>query len=103
MFSDLEKLTHPEVCYGFLCYKMRLFKEKMDKVTLYRKHNSRGRLISQITVYLHDTSHNLHSIVFRLYDDDYLWLISAITEDFPEVAFQDLSDEKDKVKQDAKQ
>ncbi len=97
MYSELEKLNHPEICYGFLCYKMRLFHEKLDKVTLFRKHNNRGRLISQIVAYTHDSNDTVRTQIFRLYDDDYIWLLNAITEDFPDVPFEDLSDEKDKL------
>lgn len=102
MYKDIKYLPYPNVCYGHFCYSLRRYKQTIEKVVLYRKHNIHGRLISQITIYTHDKNKTLIPHDFRLYDDDYVWFLNELAEDFPEVPLEDLSNEKDKlVKSDA--
>ena len=96
-YKEIEKENRCEVAYLFLISKIRLYKEKLEKVTLFRKLNSYGRYVSNITCYISDTSNNIKTLFFRLYDAEYLWFMCAVQEDFPEVAFEDLTPEEYKI------
>lgn len=96
--QEVTKQGREELVYNLLLYKLVLFNEKMEKVTLYRKHNNKGRLISQVVCYLTDTAGNVHIEKYKLYDDEYLFLLCAIQQDFPNVDFEDLTADVDKPK-----
>ncbi len=95
--ADIEKMTAPERAYTLLLLKMATYREQIEKVTLHRKKNNRGRLVSSIMCDLVDCERNTYVERFRLMDDDYLWFMCALQEDFPNVAFEDYTAEKDKV------
>ncbi len=96
-YKEIEKEDRCEVAYLYLIAKMRLYREKLEKVTLYRKVNKNGRYVSNITCYISDNTEDIKTLFFRLYDEEYLWFLCAVQEDFPEVAFEDLTPEKYKL------
>lgn len=96
-YKNIEKEDRCEVAYLYLISKVRLYNEKLEKVTLFRKPNSYGRYVSNITCYISDSGNNIKTLFFRLYDEEYLWFMCAVAEDFPEVAFEDLTPEEYKL------
>jgi len=96
-FTELKKTDRCEVAYlSMLCNLVR-FKQRIDKITLYRKRNEKGRYVANITCYLCDIYNNIHPFYVRLFDEEYLWFLCAVADDFPEVELEDLTAEKDKV------
>lgn len=98
--AEAKKMERNEVAYNLLLCKMIIYKEQLEKVTLYRRHNKNGRLLADVVCYLTDNSGNTHVEKFRLYDDEYLWILTAFEQDFPEVDFEDLTADKDKLVKD---
>lgn len=98
--AEVAKMERQELAYTMLICKMTLYKESLEKVALIRKKNTKGRYFSLITCYLTDVSGNIHAEKFRLYDEEYLWFLCAIQEDFEDVEVIDLTAEEDKVVKD---
>lgn len=96
-FSEIKDKQRCEIAYLYLLCNLQLFKQRVEKITLYRKKNDKGRYVSSITCYLADKENNLHTIFFRLYDDDYLWFLCAVQEDFSDTEFEDLTPEEFKI------
>lgn len=96
-FAELKQADRVEVSYMYLLCNLSLYKQRLEKITLYRKKNDKGRLVSSVTCYLLDNSNNIHTLYFRLYDEDYLWFCSAVAEDFPKTTLEDLTAEEDKL------
>ena len=96
-YEEVQKMEREQIAYHLLMFRMTLYKEKLDKVTLYRKKNAKGRLISNIICYMTDNNGNLHSERYRLFDDEYLWFTCALNQDFPAVEFEDLTADADKL------
>ena len=95
-YEEVQKMEREQIAYHVLMFRMTLYRERLDKVTLYRKKNAKGRLISTIICYMTDNNGNLRTERYRLYDDEYLWFTCALQQDFPELPFEDLTDEQDK-------
>jgi hypothetical protein len=93
-YTEVAKMERQEKAYNLLLFKLTTYNEQLDKVTLYRKKNSRGRLVSSIVCYLVDNADNVRIERFKLYDDEYLWFACALQQDFPEVPFDDLTNDK---------
>lgn len=96
-YAELKKEERCEVAYLYMLCNLHLYKQKLEKITLYRKRNDKGRYVASITCYLADSNNNLHTLYFRLYDEQYLWFMCAVAEDFPEIAFEDLTPEEFKL------
>ena len=94
--SELNQLEPYQKIYSLIISKCSVYQEQLQKLTLYRKHTASGRLVSIITVYLIDRNNCIHSNAFKLWDDDYLWLITALEQDFPDAEMIDLTAEEDK-------
>ena len=92
--KEAEKLEPQEMAYNILLLKMLFYKQQLHSVTLFKKKNTRGRLVSNIVCYLTDNAENTHAEHFRLCDERYLWFICALQQDFPDVPFYDLNDEE---------
>lgn len=93
--AEVQKMERNKVAYNILLCKLAFYKEQLERVTLVRKHNERGTLISCIVCYLTDKGGTMHTEKYRLYNDDYLWFITALEQDFPEIPFEDLTREED--------
>ena len=96
-YKELETMDRCDVAYIYAISSMRLYSRKIEKVTLYRKPNNKGRYVSTIGIYFSDSSDNTHTQYFKLYDDEYIWFLNAISNDFPTVPLEDLTEEKYKV------
>ena len=96
-YAEMKKMDRAEVTFIFMMSKMIIYREKINRVTLLRQPNGKGRLVSSIVVYLTDKNQNLHQLNFRLYDEQYLWFMCALAEDFPHVKFEDLTPEEYKL------
>lgn len=95
--AELKKMERCDVAYLYLLCNLQLYKQKLEKITLYRKRGDKGRYVASVTCYLADYNNNLHTLYFRLYDEQYLWFLCAVQADFPEVEFEDLTPEEFKV------
>lgn len=98
-YKEIEKMDRCDVAYLLTISGMRLYKRTIEKITLYRKPNNKGRYVSSIGIYTSDPGNNTHTLFFRLYDDEYIWFLNAITHDFPEVQLEDFTEEKYKLMQ----
>ena len=96
-YKELEKMDRYNAAYLYTISRMRLYRRTIEKITLYRKPNSKGRYVSSISIYFSDPAENTHTQYFKLYDDEYIWLLNAIAHDFPEVQIEDLTEERYKV------
>ena len=94
--TELNQLEQYQKIYSLILVKCSVYQEQLQKLTLYRKHMASGRLVSIITVYLIDRNNCIHSDAFKLWDDGYLWLITALEQDFPNAEMIDLTAEEDK-------
>ena len=95
--AELQKEERCEVAYIYMMCNLCLYKQKLEKITLYRKRNDKGQYVASITCYLSDSNNNLHTLYFRLYDEQYLWFCTAVAEDFPKIEFEDLTPEEFKL------
>ena len=96
--KELKKKDRCEIAYLYLISYICLYRLKIEKISLYRKHNAKDRLISNIIVYVSDPSETLRHLYFRLFDADYVFFLNYIAQDFPELPIEDLTDEADKIK-----
>lgn len=92
-YAELEKLDRCDVAYLFAITSMRLYRRTIEKITLFRKANNKGRSVTSITVYYSDPANNTHTQFFKLYDDEYMWFLNRFSHDFPEVSLEDLTAE----------
>ena len=93
-YVDLENYDRPQVAYLYLISQIKLFKETLDKVTLYSKKNSAGQLYTSITTYLADTKDSLHTVNFKFFDDEYIWFLNSLSLDFPDAPLEDLREQE---------
>lgn len=96
-YAELKKEDRCEVAYIYLMCNLNLYRQRLEKITLFRKVSDAGRYVSSITCYLADSKNNLHTLYFRLYDEEYLWFICAVQNDFPDICFEDLTPEEYKM------
>lgn len=96
-YVELSRMSRCEVARLYILSQMRIFNQKLVSITLYRHHSEREQLISNITCHLLDRKGNVHPRTFKLYDEEYLWFLNSISLEFPDVSFQDLTEEKDKL------
>ena len=99
-YTEVKKMEQQEVVYHLLLFKLVMYKEQLEKVTLFRKKNAKGRLISSVTCYLSDCNGNTHMEHYRLYDNEYLWFVCALQQDFPDLDFKDLTTDESKAVKD---
>lgn len=92
--QELKKLDRAEVAYLYLISKMRLYSEALEKITMCRMPNKRNILVSNICCHVKDRNERTSTLFFRLPDEQYLWFLCAVTEDFPETPFEDLTEPK---------
>ena len=98
--QEMQKMDRWEVIYCLLLSNMTLYKMTLDKISLMRRKNVKGRYLSDFVFYLHDNSDNTHVYKYRVFDDEYLWLCTALSNDFPDIELIDLTDEQYKVVKD---
>lgn len=96
-YADLNNQDRSEVAFIYLMCNLNLYKQRIEKITLYRRRNDRGRYVASVTCYLIDFNNNLHTLHFRLYDEQYLFFLCAVQNEFSEVAFEDLTPEEFKL------
>lgn len=96
-YKEIEKMDRCDVAYLYAISSMRLYRRTIEKMTLYRKPNNKGRYIANISIYFSDPANNTHTQYFKLYDDEYIWFLNAIAQDFPEVHLEDLTPENYKL------
>lgn len=97
-YKEVNQLDRCELVYNVLLCKSVYYRWTIQKLTLHRKHNCKGRLIADFIFYLYDKDDNVHVEKYRVYDDEYIWLCTAITNDFPDLDFLDITDESEKPK-----
>ena len=96
-YSELDKLNRCEVARLYIYSQLKLFRQRLVSISLYRRHNGKGQLVSNITCHLLDVKGNVHPRSFKLYDEEFLWFLNSISLEFPDVSLQDLTEEKDKM------
>lgn len=98
--QDYELMDKPDLAYHLLLCKLAFFKSELCKITLCRRKTSRGRYIADIVCLVKDRRGMQHMDYFRMHDEEYLWFFGNIQNDFPDVEFEDLTEERYKLKDD---
>lgn len=94
--NDAKKMDRCEIVYMLILSKLFCYRMSIEKVTLHRKKNAKGRLVSDFVFYLADANDNIHIEKCRVYDEEYLWLSVSLGNDFPDVEFIDITKESEK-------
>ncbi len=96
-YAEVNQLEREQIAYHCLLFRLALYKESLEKITLFRTKNRKGRLMSTIACYVTDCNNNHRCEKYRLYDEEYLFFLCSAEHDFPDVPFVDLTDDKYKL------
>ena len=89
--KELQSMERWEVCRLYVNSCAHLYHEKLNRVTIARYKTRKGRTVTSVTCYLIDSKNNLHSLFFRIWDDEYVWLLNSFSHDWPDADFEDLT------------
>ncbi len=92
--SEVKKMNRSEVAYMLLLARIVHQNFTVDGATINKFRNAHGNLVTDISFSLSKSSGYSYLERIRLYDDDYIWFLSALALDFPDIEITDKSREK---------
>ena len=91
--SEVDAMDQPAKCYTELLCLMSRQKDDLVRVTLHRTRTKHRRVRSLVTCYLQNREGTVFTKTFALNGADYSFLLNSISNDFPDVPFEDFSDD----------
>ena len=91
--AEVKKMNRSQIAYTLLLCRIIHQQFTIESATLNRFRNLHGNLVTDISFSLIKKNGYSYLERIRLYDDDYIWFLSALALDFPELQLTDKTKE----------
>ena len=92
--AEVKKMERSQIAYTLLLCRILIQNFIIESVSLTHFHNQHGNRVTDISFNLVKKNGYSYLERIRLYDDDYIWFLSALALDFPKLKVIDKTKEK---------
>ena len=87
--EEILEMEEGDQAFAYVVIRLRMYKLTLDKVMLENERTKRGYLVTTVTLFTHSRNGKEHTDCFRMYNDQYLFFMTAMGNAFPDVEVLD--------------